>query len=661
MKTIFFKIVLLVFLLNQGIFLAVYSQSGIYEELLSLSGIEFLPQYRDNSTVHQISSYDTTGGNDDGFSGKFSYLRIENKDLVIADLKGSGVIQRIWTPTPTEDTIQFYFDSENKPRISIKFIELFTGDKYPFSRPIVGNEVGGYYCYLPIPYQKSCKIVYKGKRMQFIQVQYRQNTDQNSMVSFPDKFSEKEKDALILAIKAWSNNGKKVIDLSQSAKSGVNCQTTTISLKSGETKTIFRDNDGGRILGFEIIPQSDLNNKFKDIILRATWDDEVVPAINCSVTDFFGYAFGKPSMQSMLIGVTGDLHYCFLPMPYEKSASLELAYLKNDQNASREISFNVKIYFSKEKLRSDEGNLYTKWRREIDPEHGKPYTIVEMKGHGHYIGTILQAQGLNSGMTTFFEGDDLCLIDGESRLHGTGSEDYFNGGWYALADRWDQAYSLPVHGSLAYSIPLARTGGYRFYIPDKVPFKESFQLTIEHGPTGNDIPVDYTSVAFYYCDKPPAENNIPAAKLLSAINPPSTLEYWLALLPVKAFSNGATLSNERWTDSKSKANYDVLRFSAREDGFVKFELEVPSDGEYKLYMSYFRGPDCSAFEVNQRQIPIKKLVTGYSEENTFIEKDYIGTFEIKECTNTITVILKENRGSGENKNFVLYRIYLEKI
>lgn len=661
MRAQFLKIILFVFLLNQFIFKSANSQVGIYEELLSLSRIDFLPQYRDNSLVHQISSYDTTGGNDDGFSGKFSYLRIENNDLVIADLKGSGVIQRIWTPTPTEDTIQFYFDNENKPRISIKFIDLFTGDKYPFSRPIVGNEVGGYYCYLPIPYQKSCKIVYKGKRMQFIQIQYRQNTDQNSIVSFPSQFLEKEMDALALAIKAWSSYGKEVIDLSQSVSSEVKSQTATILLKSGEAKTFFKDNNGGRIIGFEIIPQSDLNNRFKDIILRATWDDEKVAAINCPITDFFGYAFGKPSMQSMLIGVTDKLHYCYLPMPYDKKASLELVYLKNEQNVSKEISFKVKIYYNKVKLKTNEGKLYTKWRREIDPERGKPYTILEAKGHGHYVGTILQAQGLNSGITTFFEGDDVCLIDGELRLHGTGSEDYFNGGWYALPDRWDQAYSLHVHGALAYSIPLARTGGYRFYIPDKVSFKESFQLTIEHGPVGNDIPVDYTSVAFYYCDKPPIENNIPPAKLLSGINPPSTLEYWLALLPIKAFSNEATISNERWTDSKSKVNYNVLRFSARENGFVKFELEVPSNGEYKLYMSYFRGPNCSAFQVNQRQIPIKKFITGYSEENSFIEKDYIGNFFSKEGTNTVTVILKENSGLGENKNFVLFRIYLEKI
>jgi hypothetical protein len=661
MRAQILKIILFVFLLNEFIFISANSQGGIYEELLSLSRIDFLPQYRDNSLVYQISSYDTTGGNDDGFSGKYSYLRTENNDLVIADLKGSGVIQRIWTPTPTEDTIQFYFDNESKPRISFRFIDLFTGDKYPFSRPIVGNEVGGYYCYLPIPYQKSCKIVYKGKLMQFIQIQYRKNIGQNSIVSFPEKLSMKEADALTSAMKAWSSYGKEVIDLSQSVSSEVKFRIATISLKSGVATSFFKDNNGGRIIGFEIIPQSDLNKRFKDIILRASWDDEKVAAINCPLTDFFGYAFGKPSMRSMLIGVNGKLHYCYLPMPYNKNASLELVYLKSEQNVSNEMSFKVKVYYNEVKLKTNEGKLYTKWRREIDPEHGKPFTILDTKGHGHYVGTILQAQGLNSGMTTFFEGDDVCSIDGELRLHGTGSEDYFNGGWYALPDRWDQAYSLPAHGALTYSIPLARTGGYRFYVSDKVSFKENFQLTIEHGPTGNDIPVDYTSVAFYYCDRPPVENSIPPSNLLSGTNPPSTLEYWLDLFPIKAFSNETSISKEEWTDNKSKVNYDVLRFSSGGNGFVKFELEVPSDGVYKLYMSYFRGPDCGAFQVNQRQIPIKKLVTGYSEENTFIDKDYIGTFSVKEGTNTITVILKENPVRGKNKNFVLYRVYLEKI
>lgn len=497
--------------------------------------------------------------------------------------------------------------------------------------------------------------------MQFLQIDYRQITDKSSIASFPAKLSEKEKDALSIAIKAWSSYGKEVIDLNKFANNEIKSKISKVLVKPGEVANLFKDDKGGRIIGIELTPQSDLSGSFKDLILRATWDDEKVAAINSPLTDFFGYAFGKPSMQSMLIGVNAGLHYCYLPMPYDKKADVELVYLKNEQNVSKEISFNVKVYYNEVKRKTDEGKLYAKWRREIDPEHGKPYTILETKGHGQYVGTILQAQGLNSGITSFFEGDDSCTIDGVLRLHGTGSEDFFNGGWYALPDRWDQAFSLPVHGCLGYSIPLARTGAYRFYIPDKVSFKESFQLTIEHGPVGNKVPVDYTSVAFYYCDRPPAENNVPPLELLKGINPQATLEYWLALLPIKAFSNGATISNERWTDSKNKTNYNILKFSARANGFVKFDLEVPANGEYKLYMSYFKGPNCSDFQVNQRQIPIKKLVNGYAEENTFVEKDYIGSFFIKERTNTITVVIKENPGSGGNKNFVLYRIYMEKI
>lgn len=45
-------------------------------------------------------------------------------------------------------------------------------------------------------------------------------------------------------------------------------------------------------------------------------------------------------------------------------------------------------------------------------------------------------------MTLFFEGDDSTYVDNKMRLHGTGSEDYYNGGWYALLDRWDRGNSL---------------------------------------------------------------------------------------------------------------------------------------------------------------------------------------------------------------------------
>ena len=52
------------------------------------------------------------GGNDDGFAGTYSFLRKEGDKLVIAEMEGPGVINRIWTPTPTDNMLYFYFDGE---------------------------------------------------------------------------------------------------------------------------------------------------------------------------------------------------------------------------------------------------------------------------------------------------------------------------------------------------------------------------------------------------------------------------------------------------------------------------------------------------------------------------------------------------------------------
>jgi hypothetical protein len=72
-----------------------------------------------------------------------------------------------------------------------------------------------------------------------------------------------------------------------------------------------------------------------------------VAAINCPVTDFFGYAFGRPSMQSMIAGVKDRVHYCFFPMPYDRKASLKLTYLQTSGNGSVNPC-KVTVYYTEE-------------------------------------------------------------------------------------------------------------------------------------------------------------------------------------------------------------------------------------------------------------------------------------------------------------------------
>ena len=168
----------LMFVFTLSISIHGFSQKQNYkwsDELELLKKIDLLPTYRSNQLVEQISSYDRTGGNNDGFYGTFSYIRKENDKLVIAELEGPGVINRIWTPTPTEDTLLFFFDGEKIPRLKIKFSDLFSGNVFPFLKPVCGNEIGGYYSYIPIPYKESLKIVLDGDELLFHQLLQHQN------------------------------------------------------------------------------------------------------------------------------------------------------------------------------------------------------------------------------------------------------------------------------------------------------------------------------------------------------------------------------------------------------------------------------------------------------------------------------------------------------
>ena len=138
----------------------------------ALTRIDLLPRFKPSVTVASISSYDRTGGNDDGFSGKYSFVRKEPDGLVIADLQGPGVVYRIWTPTPTDDPVEFYFDGEATPRLTVPFRDLFTGKTFPFVAPVSGIGAGGFYTYVPLAYAKSLKILVRAEKVQFYQINY---------------------------------------------------------------------------------------------------------------------------------------------------------------------------------------------------------------------------------------------------------------------------------------------------------------------------------------------------------------------------------------------------------------------------------------------------------------------------------------------------------
>jgi hypothetical protein len=608
-----------------------------------------LPAYEEKTYCSEVSTYDRGGLNNDGFSGTYSFIR-RNADstLVIFEQKGPGVINRFWTPTPTNDTLDFYIDDTLHKSFSICYMDLYSGKVYPFVAPLCANQLGGFYCYLPIPFNKFCKIVLKGKKTMFHQIGYKLYPDKAQVKSFSLSLNENEKQALDKIKTGWSDP----LSAIKNTEASVVQSTKQFLLKPGGTITIFESDKPGRIIGFELISQSTLDTIAKNIDLRITWDNDKEPAVYCPVADYFGYAFGKASMAGLMVGCDGKRHYSWFPMPYDRSARIELMYRKTkDDNSSNDVALFMKVYFqNKKRDASTEGEFYAAWNREDPVPTGKPFEMLDVKGKGHFAGVVLQAQGLRPGITEFFEGDDSTVIDGELRFHGTGSEDFFNGGWYALLDRWEDGMSLPLSGALDYSIPLSRTGGYRFFLSDKMSFNNALLQTIEHGPQHNLFPSDYTSVSYYYCDRNNLQKIMPANNN-THIYVPDTLEIYPQLTPSTIDENIAVVA--KWQDSPAKTMF----YTVSNETLLKLYLQDVPAGTYAVYLDYGKDNDAAEFSLWQRQTQVSDWMDAYAASNQKIKMFKAGVIYITEMNNTISFRFKT---VDQRNKFTLAKIVLVK-
>jgi hypothetical protein len=630
---------------------AILEESGtarhsLADELRVFYDLSTLPLYADSTICAQTSTFDTTWGNDDGFSGRYSFLRRnDNGSLIIFDVRGGGVINRIWTPTPSADTLDFFINDTLKPAFSICYLDLFSGKQYPFVAPLCGNQLGGFYCYMPIPFEKCCRIVTRGKKEQFHQIQYRLYENGSGIRSFTTELNQEEKEALKKINQLWNKEETSPTDF---CPDKLTASSKQITLSKGKASTIFDYKNGGRIMGIELSPASAFEGLNKNTDIKITWDGENNPAVFCPVADFFGYAFGAESMKSLLLGSRNNKAYCYFPMPFDKSAKIELVERKGSPAAPVEVK--ATIWYSTEKRHTGrEGKFYAAWKKITKEQAGKPHIFADITGKGHYVGTLLQAQGLKAGMTIFFEGDDSTSIDGSFRLHGTGSEDYFNGGWYAMMDRWDDKMSLPLHGSLGYSLPLCRTGGYRFYLSDKLSFEKSFFHSIEHGPEKNNFPSDYTSLGLYYCDSPSEDITVPSDKLTTVFIP-DTLFIYPQLMDFTLF--GKMNVETTWKYGTGGESY---YFTPGEDSWLRFSMKEIPEGKYSLCFDLIKDQSGCEFSLWQRQKQLSHWISSYSVKEERANDLYVCDIAIPETYTTLTLRF---RTDGQKKRLLLNRIRL---
>jgi hypothetical protein len=605
------------------------------EELYRL---DLLPRFKQSVKVAAFSSYDRTGGNDDGFSGKYSFIRKEAAGLVIAEMKGPGVVYRIWTPTPTADPIKFYFDGEAQPRIQMPFSDLFTGTRAPFRAPLAGSGGGGYFAYVPIPFAKSLKIVIDGPKVQFHQVNYAIYPEGFPIASYSPAETPEYQAAVKRARELFGSPGADITKYTIPGGAAGRWTRVKKSIAPGARAVLFESSQPGRIAGLRIGPAASLAGKARALVLRAYWDGDTRPAIDVPAGDLFGYAWGRPSMKSLVVGTAGETNYIYLPMPFDQSARIEL---ENEAASGPPVEVEAEVCFAPAPRAKDEGRFYAVWRRENPSVDGKPFTLLETQGRGHIVGTILQSQGQQPGNTWFFEGDDVVTLDGEMAIHGTGSEDAFNGGWYDLPGRWYSAFSFPLSGCLGYFKPLGRTGAFRFFLTDAYAFRKSALFTIEHGGENNSIPVDYAATTFFYSDTPPA-GSAPLPRMAArAVADPARVVFapgWAVPVDFFSFEN-ATLTKRREKYSGQTLHSLVFNATGKDmigEHQIGLVLDMPVTGRYRILIEAVRGPEKGIVQVVENDIPVGEKQDLYAAAREKTAPLPLGVLSLKEGPNVVT-------------------------
>ena len=278
-------------------------------------------------------------------------------------------------------------------------------------------------------------------------------------------------------------------------------------IKPGETLTVADIKGNGRFTHLWFTIAAEDRDHLRSLVLRITWDDAARPAVECPMGDFFAQGPGKyVEYSSSPDSVGGQMALnCYWPMPFRKHAVVTVT--NEGKGRVHALYYNLD-YRLDNRTERDRMYFHTQYRNHFPAPVGKPLTICETSGRGHFVGTVVTVLANSDGW--WGEGDDNFYVDGEKApaISGTGSEDYFCGAW-----DFGHTFQTPFFGVTYYDN--AQFGGekrgisntvYRWHIQDPVPFTKSLLFTLEHGRAGFDedrkpYTNHYTTVGLFYSDQ----------------------------------------------------------------------------------------------------------------------------------------------------------------
>ena len=491
------------------------------QEKQVLFNIEDLPHLRSDVQTHQFCSYDRAGDNYDW--DYFPLYTEPNGEVVIFDAMGPGCLYRhhmnIWkhyplpqSPVDIKDIkIRYYFDGEQHPRIDMD-VSTFFSENNPlgiFHSSLAVNGADDFrVLYYPMCFKKRLKVTLSREPRGTSSAHRTPWTGRYDKVPTPhyhwyeftfhtftqdpgiESWTPEQEGTGMFA--SWDPN-----KLGQDPKptEGNDVKDSSVFLPAGKRVSLAEINGTGSMSSLRLSLEPMNEETLFHTWLKITWDDKPTAQVEAPLGAFFG-ANRKTldaSFASLLLGYSRSSMYSYFPMPFWKSARIEIENRGRQDIKVLKSHIEYGLSDTHRYPESDSGYFFARYHKEFPREEGHDYTYLRWSGSGQVVGHVASRFGtsMEEAERTYFDGNRTPQIYGE------GYEDDHNMGWGL------KNLQSPISGAIA------ADGGsgsvYRFYIPDLYYFhssvKHGHQVYGPHSPLGHEGMYrvgNEESVTFFY-------------------------------------------------------------------------------------------------------------------------------------------------------------------
>jgi hypothetical protein len=414
--------------------------------------------------------------------------------------------------------------------------------------------------------------------------------------------------------------------------------------------------------------------------VRVYYDGNKTPSVDAPLGDLFAVGHGaERDVNSMMVRNSsfGRARNSYWPMPFRKSCRITLT---NEGHRLVPMFYYHVDYRSYASLPSDLAYFHAYYRQERPAHSGHNYTFLDIRGTGHYVGTVLSVT--QTEISWFGEGDDLFYIDGAKlpQIYGTGTEDYFNDAW-DLRDASGPWTGTPIAEG---ELPGSRLSAYRWHVPDPVAFTKSIWAGIEHsGWTSNrdgsvrsgfeERPDNFSSVAYWYqkgvnqgLPEPPyGDERLPFGNARQ--------------IPIEDSIKDVTTENGEASVLRDVDwSKDILYFKAKGLGSrLNVPIDVAETGLYEIVAEIAEGPDYGDYfilvdgqptNVDTRKpstseipLPGPEVFHNYLTELYVARDRTLGMFQLDAGRHTISFVVTGKDPHSVGYNLGINDVVLEKV